>query len=184
MSDPPGAETLFVVLSRDPRDFYELYKGIKGETAPPTPGTTRPDAVQVASAETVNNAVETMAKQFGTRDLGWIDDARRQAARFVHTISPSKFAQEQEIEPEATADAWIEIEPELRSPRIGNPATRYGIWWHGFAQKIPWHSQRDTWQAAFEANLSDSPEPPRAKREWKLLTKYASEDPSFFAANI
>lgn len=128
--------------------------------------------------------VEHVTEQFGTRDLGWIDDARRQAARFVHTISPSKFAQEQEIEPEATADAWIEIEPELRSPRIGNPATRYGIWWHGFAQKIPWHSQRDAWQAAFEANLSDSPEPARAKREWKLLTKYASEDPSFFAANI
>ena len=128
--------------------------------------------------------LEHVSEQFGTRELGWIDDARRQAARFVHTISPSKFAQEQEIEPEATADAWIEIEPELRPPRVGNPATRYGIWWHEFAQKIPWHSQRDAWQAAFEANLSDSPEPARSKREWKLLTKYASEHPGFFAANI
>jgi len=57
------------VLSRDPRDFYELYRGIKGETPPPTPGTTRPDAVQMASAQVVNNAVAQMAKQFGTRDL-------------------------------------------------------------------------------------------------------------------
>ena len=128
--------------------------------------------------------VEHVSEQFGKRELGWIDDARRQAARFVNTISPSKFAQEQEIEPEATADAWIETEPELRSPRVGNPATRYGIWWHQFAQKIPWHRKRDTWQAAFEANLSDSPEPARAKREWKLLTNYASEHPGFFAANI
>jgi ATP-dependent exoDNAse (exonuclease V) beta subunit len=127
---------------------------------------------------------EHVSEQFGTRELGWIDNARRHAARFVHTINPSKFAQEQEIEPEATADAWIEIEPELRPPRVGNPATRYGIWWHEFAQKIPWHSQRDAWQAAFEANISESPEPARSKREWKLLTKYASEHPSFFTANI
>jgi ATP-dependent exoDNAse (exonuclease V) beta subunit len=128
--------------------------------------------------------LEHVSEQFGKRELGWIDDARRQAARFVHTITPSKFAQEQEIEFEATADAWVDIEPELRSTRVGNPATRYGIWWHEFAQKIPWHSQRDAWQAAFEANLSDSPEPARSKREWKLLTKYASQHPGFFAANI
>ena len=128
--------------------------------------------------------LEHIPEQFGTRELGWIDDARRQGARFIHTISPSKFAQEQETEPEVNADAWIEIEPELRPPRVGNPATRYGIWWHEFAQKIPWHSQRDAWQTAFEANLSDSPEPARSKREWKLLTKYASEYPGFFAGNI
>jgi ATP-dependent exoDNAse (exonuclease V) beta subunit len=128
--------------------------------------------------------LEHISEQFGTRELGWIDDARRHATRFVHTIAPSKFAQEQEIQPETTADAWIEIEPELRPPRVENPATRYGIWWHDFAQRIPWHSQRDAWQAAFEANLPDSPEPARSKREWKLLTKYASEHPGFFAANI
>ena len=69
IADPPGVETLFVVLSRDPRDFYELYRGIKGESAPPMPGTTRPDAVQMASARVVNNAVAEMAKHFGTRDL-------------------------------------------------------------------------------------------------------------------
>src|SRR5262249_14854176 len=44
--------------------------------------------------------VEHVSEQFGTRELGWIDDARRQAARFVHTITPSKFAQEQEIDAE------------------------------------------------------------------------------------
>jgi ATP-dependent helicase/nuclease subunit A len=128
--------------------------------------------------------IEHVSEQLGTHELGWIDDARRQAARFVHTISPSKFAREQEIEPEATADAWIEIEPELRPARVGNPATRYGIWWHDFAQKIPWCFQRVAWQAAFEANISDSPEPARSKREWKLLNKYATEHPGFFAGNI
>ncbi len=128
--------------------------------------------------------IEHITEQFGTHKLGWLDDARRQASRFVHTVAPSKLAQEQEIEPEATADAWIDIEPELRSPRVGNPATRYGIWWHEFAQKIPWHSQRDAWGVAFEANISESPEPARSKREWNLLTKYVSEHPGFFAGNI
>jgi len=128
--------------------------------------------------------IEHFSEQFGTHELGWIDDARRRAACFVHTVTPTKFAQEQEIQPEATADAWIEIESELRPPRVENPATRYGIWWHEFAQKIPWRSQRDAWQTVFEANLSDSPDPARSKREWKLLTKYAAERPGFFAGNI
>lgn len=128
--------------------------------------------------------LEHVNEQLGTRELGWIDDARRRAARFVHTISPSKFAQEQEKDSDSIADAWIEIEPELRPARVGNPATRYGIWWHAFAQKIPWHSPPEAWQAAFEANISDSPEPARSKREWKLLFKYVSEHPVFFAGNI
>jgi ATP-dependent exoDNAse (exonuclease V) beta subunit len=128
--------------------------------------------------------LKNVSENFGKRELGWIDDARKQAAHFFHTITPSRFAQEEEIEPEATADVWIEIEPELRQPRVGNPATRYGIWWHEFAQKIQWHSQRNDWQATFEEKLSDSPEPARSKREWKLLTKYAAEHPDFFAGNF
>lgn len=51
--DPPGTETLIVVLSRDPRDFYELYEGIKGKLG----------AAQMATA------VAHMQQQFGTRDI-------------------------------------------------------------------------------------------------------------------
>jgi ATP-dependent exoDNAse (exonuclease V) beta subunit len=128
--------------------------------------------------------LEHIPEQFGSRELGWIDDARREASRFIHTISPSKFAQGQKIESDAMVDAWIEIEPELGSQRVGNAATRYGIWWHDFAQRIPWHLQQHAWQAVFEENLSDSPEPARSKREWKLLIEYAAEHFGFFAANI
>jgi ATP-dependent helicase/nuclease subunit A len=125
-----------------------------------------------------------VSEQLGTREIGWIDDARRKAARYVHTIVPSKFAQEQKVEPEANPDSWIEIDPELRPPRVENPATRYGIWWHEFAQKIPWRSEQNMWSAAFEAALPGSPEPARSKREWELLAKHASVNPEFFAANI
>jgi len=40
-----------VVLSRDPRDFYELYEGIKENTGK------------------VDSAVEHMNERFGTRDI-------------------------------------------------------------------------------------------------------------------
>jgi Domain of unknown function (DUF4384) len=52
IDDPPGTETLFVVLSRAPRDILELQDSIKG-----APGR-------------LNSAVEQMSKQFGgSRDL-------------------------------------------------------------------------------------------------------------------
>jgi hypothetical protein len=66
IDDPPGTETLFVVLSRAPRDISELYEGIK---SPPATPATRADPVQLANAGRVNSAVEQMNKQFGTRDL-------------------------------------------------------------------------------------------------------------------
>jgi hypothetical protein len=51
IQDPPGQETLFVVLSRDPRDFYELYQGFK------------------ADAGKLNAAVEHLDERFATRDI-------------------------------------------------------------------------------------------------------------------
>jgi hypothetical protein len=76
ITDPPGTETLTVVLSRDPRDFFELYQGIKGSSGPitptPAPSSPKPESspLQLADARLVNDAVARMAQQFGsTRDL-------------------------------------------------------------------------------------------------------------------
>lgn len=68
IGDPPGTETLFVVLSRSPTDFFELYDAIKA-TAPAAPARVGSAPMQMASAGVVNSAVEKMAKNFGTRDL-------------------------------------------------------------------------------------------------------------------
>lgn len=67
ISDPAGTETLFVVLSRSPRDFFELYDAIKAPPATSTKPGSSP--VQMADARLMNSAVEKMAKNFGTRDL-------------------------------------------------------------------------------------------------------------------
>ena len=117
-------------------------------------------------------------------ETGWVDIARQQAACIIRTVAPSQFAPEEEPDETRDADVWLEIEPELRPPRIENPATRYGIWWHDFAQKIPWHSHPGAWEAAFDESVSNSPDPARSRREWKLLSNYASENPEFFAGNI
>jgi Domain of unknown function (DUF4384) len=52
IEDPPGAETLFVVLSRSPRDIYELEQSIKTPKAGP-----------------VTAVVAQMKAEAGTRDL-------------------------------------------------------------------------------------------------------------------
>src|ERR1035437_7614702 len=71
ISDPPGTETLFVVLSRSPRDFFELYDAIKSPATAAPANTSKSPAnpVQLADARLVNSAVEKMATTFGTRDL-------------------------------------------------------------------------------------------------------------------
>jgi hypothetical protein len=67
IGDPPGTENLFVMLSRSPSDFFELYDAIKTPPAENSKPTSNP--VQVADARLVNSAVEKMATAFGTRDL-------------------------------------------------------------------------------------------------------------------
>jgi hypothetical protein len=71
IGDPPGTETLFVVLSRSPRDFFDLYDAIKtpAGAAPANTSKSASNPVQLADARLVNSAVENMAKTFGTRDL-------------------------------------------------------------------------------------------------------------------
>jgi hypothetical protein len=58
--NPPGTETLFVVLSRDPRDFFELYEGIKSKAA----------AAGQNGASSLGAAVTHLNDRFGTRDVG------------------------------------------------------------------------------------------------------------------
>lgn len=69
VKDPPGTETLKVVLSRDPQDFYELYQGLKNERQPSTRPTRSPANGSAANYADVSQAMERMSQQFGTRDI-------------------------------------------------------------------------------------------------------------------
>jgi ATP-dependent exoDNAse (exonuclease V) beta subunit len=135
------------------------------------------------------------ALQFET---GWIDIARQKAASIIKTVSPSQFAPEEEAAETPSTEEWIEIEPELRPPRIDNPATRYGVWWHDFAEKIPWvralHGESatglafnsnnesklvDVWDRIFQVSVTSSPDPARSKREWQLLQEQIKSSTEF-----
>ena len=103
-------------------------------------------------------------------ETGWVDIARQKGASIIETVTPSKFAPEEEPGEAPSTEEWLEIEPELRPSRIDNPATRYGVWWHDFAEQIPWFEPKE-WDETFERNLEASPDIARSKREWQLLQR-------------
>jgi hypothetical protein len=72
IDDPPGTETIFVVLSRDPADIYELHEGIKGRAPAPR------NPIQLASAGVVDKEIERF-----TRDLRDDDFLKHKVARPV-----------------------------------------------------------------------------------------------------
>jgi ATP-dependent exoDNAse (exonuclease V) beta subunit len=102
-------------------------------------------------------------------ETGWIDIARQRAASIIETVTPSQFVPEDEPSASSSVEEWIELEPELRRPRIDNPAKRYGVWWHDFTEQIDWRSEPKTWSETFERNVAMSPDVARSKREWQLL---------------
>jgi ATP-dependent helicase/nuclease subunit A len=118
-------------------------------------------------------------ENFGQRETGWIDRARQRAGDLVRTVSPSKFAAEERVSLVSQDEDWLEIEPELRPPRIDNPATRYGVWWHDFAQRIPWLKQPADWDEVFVAHHAGSPDRARSSREWQLLRERVRAVPDF-----
>jgi hypothetical protein len=71
IQNPPGEETLFVVLSRNPRDFYELYEGFKSRSqgADGSGGRSAGQHLQLAEASKLGAAVEHLDQRFGTRDI-------------------------------------------------------------------------------------------------------------------
>src|SRR5213596_1082428 len=105
-------------------------------------------------------------------ETGSVDIARQRAASIIETVTPSQFAQEEELSGSQTVEKWIEIEPELRPPRIDNPAKRYGIWWHDFAEQIDWWPEPKNWSETFERKVCTSPDVARSKREWQLLQRH------------
>jgi len=68
IEDPPGIETLFVVLSREPRDSFDL-ENLKSPANPQRPAQRPAAAVEIAEASIADSAVTRMREQFGTRDI-------------------------------------------------------------------------------------------------------------------
>jgi hypothetical protein len=65
---PAGKETLFVVFSRDKKDFFELYESVKAKQEKGAGGNS--SGMQLAEAKRVDEAVEHLNERFGdSRDI-------------------------------------------------------------------------------------------------------------------
>jgi ATP-dependent exoDNAse (exonuclease V) beta subunit len=128
--------------------------------------TTAPQACALTSATALELQSETDAlpSSPGVVDQKVLQKAGRRAADFTRKISPSGLPTE-EI---STAEIWQTTE---RTPASVSPATRYGIWWHDFVQRVPWITDSASWDEIFEENHASSPDLARAAREWQLLRK-------------
>jgi ATP-dependent helicase/nuclease subunit A len=133
-------------------------------------------ACQATAARHKERAPESVVDSLRSLRLetGWVDIARQMAASITKTVTPSQFPPEGELRETPSPEEWIEIEPELRPPRIDNPATRYGVWWHQFVQQISWNDDAAAWEKVFSATQGDSPDMARSAREWRLLRERIS----------
>ena len=140
-------------------------------------------ACELTAARHKERAPDLVADSLRVLELetGWVDIARQRAASIIETVTPSQFAPTEEEPSESpSVEEWIELEPELRSPRIDNPAKRYGVWWHDFAEQIDWRSEPKKWTETFERNVATSPDVARSRREWQLLQKHIESADGLF----
>jgi hypothetical protein len=83
IEDPPGVERMFVVLSRNPEDLYDLHQAIRGgqggTTAPVPAGGAQTPPVMLAMAR-LNREVDRFAADLRSRDLKIVKIARPEAA--------------------------------------------------------------------------------------------------------
>ena len=100
--------------------------------------------------------------------------AVRNASIFVRKLNPSGLSPG---EIAAFEERWARSES--LAPRPASPALRYGIWWHDFAQCLPWTAGPDAWKRLFEEHRRISPDPERSLREWKLLLGHLSGGEDF-----
>ena len=100
ITNPPGAEELFVVLSRDPSDIYNLHRDIERPAASPAPAPSKPasefpnEPVELADARGVNNEIARLTNHFATRDIAIVkigEDAAqtREPAHSVYVVNAS-----------------------------------------------------------------------------------------------
>ena len=108
-----------------------------------------------------------------------LESVQKYAANFIRTLNPSGLSIEEELPAETGAEVWMEANGALRPPAVVNPATRYGLWWHDFIQRIPWSADANSWDQIFEANRPLSPDMARSTREWRLLRDYVSSASDF-----
>jgi ATP-dependent exoDNAse (exonuclease V) beta subunit len=105
-------------------------------------------------------------------------DSLKRAADYIRKLNPSRVASGRVL-PITGADGWKETDPELRPLAVESAATRYGLWWHEFAQRIPWAADANAYAKVFDEHQLRSPDTGRSLREWQLLREHLNGSADF-----
>ena len=85
-----------------------------------------------------------------------LKSAQRRGIEFTHKFVPS--ALEEEIDLDAPGH-----------PRLDNPATLYGRWWHQLFERLEWSGGVASAQKLFDQRLPTSPDPKVATKDWNAM---------------
>jgi ATP-dependent exoDNAse (exonuclease V) beta subunit len=99
---------------------------------------------------------------------------RERAALFIKR-NPSALAEAASPEADPAATPEVAHRP-LSGPTGPNAGQLYGLWWHGFIERIDWHGDAQSWDATFAQHLPESPDATLSQREWALLRAQLTAD--------
>lgn len=104
--------------------------------------------------------------------------AQNRAAIFVKKVNPSALLAQREM---LVAE---EDQPNGRTQipapaNFDNTATRYGSWWHRLVERLAWEADPRSWNAFFEIEAADSPDPDRSRTEWRTFLEHLSSPSDF-----
>ena len=111
--------------------------------------------------EKVRPKIEAVTAREATR-------AMKHASEFMTRITPSVF------------DIDL-LEPTRTTSRLDNPATLYGNWWHTVFQALDWKAGAAAAEKLFASQLSSSPEPKIASKDWIAITSGLFREPALMA---
>ena len=137
------------------------------------------DCGQTRAHQLVKAATKTEGEKPAALPEVSLPAARKRAAEFSRRLIPSSFTPAAPAIARTAADKWKETENEFRATTVPSAATRYGIWWHEFIQRIPWQSDPSAWDKVFESACANSPDHARSVREWQRLREQVSKLPDF-----
>jgi ATP-dependent exoDNAse (exonuclease V) beta subunit len=112
-----------------------------------------------------------------------MEKARARASEFPRRLLPSGLAT---TDPAIATgvERWQEAETEFRAATLPSAATRYGVWWHEFVQRIPWHADPARWDEVFRVESLNSPDKTRSDREWEMLRRKIAKVSDFVPAFV
>lgn len=90
--------------------------------------------------------------------------------RLPHALAGTE-APDRDSEPEAAMDTLSDGDAMVWAGGVADGAARYGIWWHGLMEQLPWPDGIENWRGCFGGCVASCPDRERGEREFELFLK-------------